>query len=217
MGISVRHLQRLRKPLAELLDAKDVAAQKAVYETRLRAKLWTPWLKWFLSRSATLSLAGVPWPQRQQIRTQYPGGVAKFIRDAIEAVLTDLPFKRNYFWRVYLEGHYSPDCCPSYLTPEGFAALKAGRIDGLHVHTNSVTGFLEGAAPGITKFVLLDHMDWLALRHPDALAAVRNAILKSAGPNARVIFRSAGLHVDFIDPLIVQHRGKAVPLGSFFF
>ena len=74
----------------------------------------------------TLSLLGVPWPQRDQITTQYPGGVGQFIRDALEAVVTELPFHDNYFWRVYFQGHYTPECCPEYLKQENFERAADG-------------------------------------------------------------------------------------------
>ena len=36
----------------------------------------------------------------------------------------------NYFWYAYLYGKYSRQCCPRYLRPENFEALKAaaGRV-----------------------------------------------------------------------------------------
>src|SRR4051794_564044 len=107
--INAHVLHRLREPIRELLDAGSVEEQRAIYEERIKPRFWTPWLKWFLSRSFTLTLLGVPWPQRDQITTQYPGGVSKFIRDSIETVICELPFADNYFWRVYFQGYYTRD------------------------------------------------------------------------------------------------------------
>jgi len=30
----------------------------------------------------------------------------------------------NYFWRVYVNGAYLPECCPSYLHEEHFDLLR---------------------------------------------------------------------------------------------
>ena len=38
----------------------------------------------------------------------------------MEAVFAKLPFVDNYFWRVYITGSYTPDCCPEYLKPANF-------------------------------------------------------------------------------------------------
>lgn len=211
--INARLLHRLHDPIEELLNAKSVAEQRAIYESKVRDKMWTPWLKWFLSRTLTLTLVGVPWPQRDQIVTQYPGGVARFIQDSFEAVVAHLPFHNNYFWRVYFQGFYTKECCPEYLKPDNFARLRQ-RLDALHIHTASLTEFLRGARPGLSKLVLLDHMDWMSYNDPDGLVDEWNAILAAARPGARVIYRSAGLKVNFLDHLKVRHGSRAVELGT---
>ena len=145
-----------------MLAARTVAEQREIYESKVRDRMWTRWLRWFVSHSSTLSLMGVPWPQRNQIVTQYPGRVAQFIRDAVEAVFTQLPLADNYFWRVYIQGSYTPACCPEYLKPANFQRLKNGLLDRLKIYTATLTDFLKQAEAGISKFVLLDHMDWMA-------------------------------------------------------
>lgn len=207
-------IQRLRGPIEDLLQARTIEEQREIYESRLAPKLWNRSMRWFLARHATLSLIGVPWPQRNEIITQYPGGIARFIRDCVEAVATRLPFADNYFWRVYLQGFYTPDCCPEYLKPENFERLRGGLLDRLRIHTGTVTGFLRQARAGLSKFVLLDHMDWMSWYFPQALIEEWNAILEKARAGARVIFRSAGLRVRYLDPLRVHYRGREQTLGG---
>ncbi|MFO0878029.1 MAG: BtaA family protein [Gemmataceae bacterium] len=211
--VNIHLMHRLRKPIEELLAAETVEQQRAIYEEKIKRRIWTPWLKFFLSRSFTLTLLGVPWPQRDQIVTQYQGGVPQFIRDSLEAVVCNLPFRDNYFWRVYIQGHYTPECCPEYLKRENFDRLRS-LMPKLEIHTSTLTDFLRQAQPGITRFVLLDHMDWMSCVHPSVLVEEWNAILSSAAPGARAIFRSAGLKVNFLDHLQVQHRGRNVELGT---
>jgi S-adenosylmethionine-diacylglycerol 3-amino-3-carboxypropyl transferase len=209
----LRAVARLGRPLEDLLRARTLDEQRAVYEAEIRDRLWSPALGWLLRRSATLSLLGVPPAQRRQIEEQCPGGLVGFLRGALEAVATRLPLSDNYFWRVYLQGHYTPDCCPEYLKPANFARLQAGLLDRLHVHTATLTGFLRRAEPGLTKLVLLDHMDWMSHAEPQALAAEWDAILAKARPGARVIFRSAAPRVTYLDHLRVRHRGREAALG----
>jgi S-adenosylmethionine-diacylglycerol 3-amino-3-carboxypropyl transferase len=210
---NVQVLHRLRGPIDQLLAAKTVDEQAAIYDAKIRNRIWTPWLRWFLSRSLTLSLVGVPWPQRDQITNQYPGGVPQFIRDALETVVTKLPFQNNYFWRVYLQGHYTAECCPEYLKPANFRLLKE-RLSRLKIHTCTMTDFLRRTEPGISKFVLLDHMDWMDFNNPEGLADEWNAILDKARPGARAIYRSAGLRVSYLDHLRVRHNGRPAELGG---
>lgn len=211
--VNAHVLHRLREPIDELLAARTIEQQREVYEKRIKSRIWTPWLRWFLSRSFTLTLLGVPWPQRDQITTQYPGGVSQFIRDSLEAVLCQLPFATNYFWRVYFQGHYTPECCPEYLKRENFDALRAA-LPRLKIHTGTVTDFLRQTEPGLTRFVLLDHMDWMSSVQPQMLVEEWNALLGSAAPGARAIFRSAGLKVHFLDHLRVRYQGQERELGT---
>jgi S-adenosylmethionine-diacylglycerol 3-amino-3-carboxypropyl transferase len=214
MMFRARTLQKLRQPIDDLLAAPSVERQRDIYETQIRDRLWTRGLQWFLSRRTTLSLLGVPWPQRNEITTQYPGGIARFIRDCLEAVVCQLPFDTNYFWRVYFQGFYTRECCPEYLKQENFDRLKNGLLDRLKICTCSVTDFLRETEPGISKLTLLDHMDWMSWYYPEALMDEWNAILAKARPGARVIFRSAGLKVSYLDHLRVQFRGKETDLGG---
>jgi S-adenosylmethionine-diacylglycerol 3-amino-3-carboxypropyl transferase len=93
---------RRRRPLEELLGARTLDEQRAVYEAKIHDRLWTPALGWLLSRSAPPSLACVPAAQRRHIDEQCPGGLFGFVRDALAAVVTRLPLADNYFWRAYL-------------------------------------------------------------------------------------------------------------------
>jgi S-adenosylmethionine-diacylglycerol 3-amino-3-carboxypropyl transferase len=211
--LNATYFYGLRGPILELMNAQTVEEQRQVYESKIKAKFWTPFLKWVLNRSLTMTLLGVPGPQKEQITQQYPGGVVQFIRDSVEAVVCELPFRENYFWRVYVDGNYTPDCCPEYLKRENFTTLKS-RLNRLHIHTSTLTEYVQKATPGLTRFVLLDHMDWMSTEMPQALAEEWTAILANAAPGARAIFRSAGLKVNFLDHLPVQFRGQTAQLGS---
>jgi S-adenosylmethionine-diacylglycerol 3-amino-3-carboxypropyl transferase len=211
--INAHVLHRLRKPIQELLGARTVEDQKRVYQRSIRPRIWTPWLKWFLARNMTMTLLGVPWEQKEQITHQYPGGLVQFIRDALETVVTELPFSDNYFWRVYFQGFYTKECCPEYLKPTNFEKLKS-LLPRLKIHTSTITNFLQETEPGVSKFVLLDHMDWLSSHNPHGLVEEWNAILRAARPGARAIFRSAGLKVGYLDHLKVNYQSEDRELGS---
>jgi S-adenosylmethionine-diacylglycerol 3-amino-3-carboxypropyl transferase len=211
--VNLQVLHRLREPIEQLLEARTIEEQREIYHGQIRHRIWKPWLRWFLRQSVTLSLAGVPWPQRNEITTQYPGGVPQFVHDAVEAVVTQLPFHDNYFWRVYIQGNYTPTCCPEYLKQANFERLR-GLLPRLKIHTSTVTDFVRRAEPGVSKFVLLDHMDWMSFYNPESLVDEWNAILEKARPGARVIYRSAGLKVSYLDHLRVRYRGEERELGG---
>ncbi len=194
---------QLARPIKALLTSENLASQREIYDTRVAGELWTPVINWVLNRQLTMSLLGVPHPQRRLIQKQHPGGVSGFIRAAIEYVFRHLPVHDNYFWRVYLTGSYTRECCPSYLKRAGFEALKAGLVDCIEPHTCTVTEFLEAGHDPISRFVLLDHMDWMSCYYPAALIEEWNAILRRAAPLARILLRSAHAHPPFLDWLRV--------------
>lgn len=182
---------RLRAAVERMFEAGDVEAQRAIYEAEVGPRLWTRPVNALLSSQMVMNLLGVPYPQRRLVELQHGGKAAGFIREAIEYVVCRLPLRDNYFWRVYFTGRYSADCCPEYLKPDNAAALRGGLVERIHWHTDTVTGFLRQHDVRISRFVLLDHMDWMSTYYPDALREEWEAILQRAAPGARILLRSA--------------------------
>jgi S-adenosylmethionine-diacylglycerol 3-amino-3-carboxypropyl transferase len=213
----INRIAKVRSALLEMLDASDVQEQKQIFESRnLGLSIWSPLLRWILRRDLTMSMLGVPRVQRNQIDRDVPGGISQFIIDRVESVFTQLPLKDNYFWRVYITGQYSHDCCPEYLKEQSFNQLKNGGVDSIKVHNCSVEQFLRHRldAPPISRFVLLDHMDWISSTGTGALQQEWQAIVGSASSDARVLWRSAGLSVDFVDPLTIKCGTGSCQVGD---
>ncbi len=168
-----------------------------------RRNLWNRTVNWIISRQFVMSLLGVPYPQRKLVEAQHEHGISSFIREAVEYVFCKLPLADNYFYRVYITGQYRRDCCPEYLKETGFAALKAGLVDRISLHTTTVTRFLAAHTTPISRFVLLDHMDWMSSYYPDALIEEWNAILARATPGARILLRSAQSRPAYLESIRV--------------
>lgn len=199
----LRMRPRLAADVHALFDAKSLQEQRQIYDKRIGPELWGPLLNWVLSRQLTMSLLGVPYPQRKLVQAQHEAGVAGFIRQRIEYVMRELPLAGNYFWRVYVHGHYTAECCPEYLKPQNFAALKDGQADSIHAHTCTVTEFLQLTRERLSKLVLLDHMDWMSCYYPEALIEEWQAILARAAADARVLFRSAHANPGYLSSVRV--------------
>ena len=82
------------------------------------------------------------------------------------------------------------------------------------MHTNSVEGFLKETDVRFSRFVLLDHMDWLSTHRFALLESEWQAILAKATSDARILWRSGGLRTDFIDRVRVTVDGKRQPLND---
>ncbi len=83
----------------------------------------------------------------------------------------------------------APLVVPSYLKPDNFQSLKSRDVSNVSVHTDSVEGFLTKTDVQITRFVLLDHMDWLSDHFFPLLESEWQAILKRAAPQTRILWR----------------------------
>jgi S-adenosylmethionine-diacylglycerol 3-amino-3-carboxypropyl transferase len=198
---------RVRPYIDAALDARSLEEQRDIYNTHLREKFWSRPLRFAMNRDTTLSMVGVPKAQRRQVETQYRGGIVRFVQDCVEAVFCKMPLADNYFWRVYMKGEYSKRCCPEYLKPENFQLLKDGLVDRVSTHTNSVQGFLENHRGTISRYVLLDHMDWLSDKFFPLLELEWQALVNRAAPHTRLIWRSGGLATDYLDRVTVNVRG----------
>ncbi|MDX1961901.1 MAG: BtaA family protein [Pirellulales bacterium] len=213
MNFYIDRLVRLRGPVQDLLAAGSVAEQRDIYERQIKPVFWSKPLRWALGRNSTLSMLGVPPPQVKQVEKHF-GGIAGFMQSCVEAVFAELPIADNYFWRVYLTGSYTPDCCPEYLKPENFAKLQGGLVDRVRPYTGTVEEFLLQHPEPLTRLILLDHMDWLSTHRTDLLRSEWQAIVERAAPGARILWRSGGLETPFVDEQIVQVHGRNVKVGE---
>ncbi|MEY2633684.1 MAG: hypothetical protein RIR00_2338 [Pseudomonadota bacterium] len=209
--IYFRMRPELAQPITALFAATSLEEQRRIYDEKIASELWTPAINWVLNRQLTMSLLGVPHPQRRLVQGQHPGGVAGFIREAIEYVFRNLPVASNYFWRVYLTGSYTRDCCPAYLQESHFLALKAGLVDCIETHTCTVTEFLQAGDEPISRFVLLDHQDWMSSYYPSALQEEWEALLERATPDARILLRSAHARPPFLDWIKLGPQQRPLP------
>lgn len=214
VNVYIDHVAKVRPEINAILEAETVEEQAEIYDRKLSKLFWKRAIRWMMRRDTTLAMLGVPRPQRIQVEREYPGGIASFIQDSVEAVFRKLPLKDNYFWRVYLTGEYTPSCCPEYLKPANFELLRSGLADCIETRTGSIVDYLETTTERFSRFVLLDHMDWLSTTGHSILAREWHGIFSRSAPKSRVLFRSGGLHVDFVDPLTIEFNGKSQRVGD---
>jgi len=176
-------------------------------------KLWSGLLKLIIKSEVYLSWTGIPLPQQKLLASTAGSNarIATWIKAQIDYVCTELPFQDNYFWRVYIKGCYTKECCPEYLKEENFRKLKKS-IGKISITTETVTEFLQRnpSHNKISTFILLDHMDWMAEK-PQLLTEEWTEILKNVNENPKFLWRSAASNADFVLQTNVN-RGHDSPL-----
>lgn len=207
-GVLFRAKPNIKNHALCLLDADTLERQARVYAI-LEPKIWGKLSRWLVRQRILMTLLGVPGPQIKLIENHYPGGVTAYVKDKLRHVMSEVPARDNYFWRVYMTGSYTHACCPNYLREENLPVL-ASRTDRIRPHTCTVSQFLRNHPGVYSHFVLLDHQDWLAHHDPKALEEEWELILASSRPGTRILLRSAGLDLDFV-PEKVRTRLRFFP------
>jgi S-adenosylmethionine-diacylglycerol 3-amino-3-carboxypropyl transferase len=202
----------------QLFAAKNLAEQSELYG-QLEKEMMTNFVKWLMSQHLFMCFLGVPQSQQQLLsvaqndsktkntdlsRDHREGVLVAFIQRSLRQVFTKLPISDNYFWQLYFNGKYTPDCCPNYLKPENHAVLRK-ETTKIRTYTTTITSFLEQNPASYSHYVLLDHQDWLAANDRAALAEEWQAILKNSHSGTRILLRSAANTVDFFPDFIHKH------------
>lgn len=182
----------------KLLQAQTLTQQQYYYQ-QVEEKIFTRPISWLLRQPVAMALIGVPRAQVRLLDRHYASRLDGFVRDKLRHVMTALPIRDNYFWRVYLTGSYTPECCPNYLRPKNFDRLKA-RVDRVGTYTCTLTDFLRRRPGRYSHFILLDHQDWLAWHQPQTLAEEWQAIFANSRPGTKILMRSAGFQLNFLPP-----------------
>ncbi|WP_185958421.1 DUF3419 family protein [Fodinibius sediminis] len=191
----------LHVKINKLLDAQSIKEQ-TYYFYKVEDSLWSGFFKWLADQQITMNMLGVPACQRELINEKEDGGISGYIHRVLRHIFTRRPIQDNYFWRVYLTGSYTPDCCPNYLLRKHYERIKQ-QEHIIRTYTSSLLQFLLKNPGRYTHFVLLDHLDWM-IKDPDQLAEVWHHILNNSVRGTRILFRSAGTSTDFLPPFV--HR-----------
>jgi len=189
--------------IQQLFSAISMEEQVRLYY-QVENKVLNRLTEFFMNRHLTLYLVGVPRSQQQLFVEKYEKGAMGFIQECLRKVFTELPIHDNYFYRLYLNGSYSRDCCPSYLEEGNFDVLR-DRCDHIQTHTNTISGFLEANPNPYSHYVLLDHQDWLAANNRPALEQEWRLILQNSKPGTRILLRSAAHEINFFPEFVHRH------------
>ena len=180
------------KRLNEMLDAKTPEEQRETFN-RVIAPLFDSKLVRSLSKMPVSFYAlGIPPAQYDELNKASNGDPAGLIRSRIEKLACDFPINDNYFaWQAFGRRYDTEDRegVPPYLKEETYRQVRE-RTDHVEVHHASMTDFLaHQPEKSLDGYVLLDAQDWM---NEEQITALWRQITRTAAPEARVIFRTAG-------------------------
>ncbi len=172
-----------------LLNARDLAEQRHIFESKLAPLFSRRTVRWLVNRPASLYGLGIPPAQYKALAGG--SGMAEVLRQRLQRLACDFPLSENYFaWQAFGR-RYGPlghAALPPYLERRNFETIRAhaGRVEVLHA---SLIDHLAAQAPAsLDRYILLDAQDWM---NDATLTRLWREITRTARPGARVIFRTA--------------------------
>ncbi|WVQ79348.1 hypothetical protein IAT38_001445 [Cryptococcus sp. DSM 104549] len=156
-------LAGVRGDVKRICEASTIAEQERIWTKKIRPV--------FLNKVMVKLFLGNPlfnWhalgvPRNQMNCFLQDGSVEDYVKATFDPIPTLTTLKDdNYFFFLCLNGRYTRASCPSFLKPEGFKALKAGRAsDAFKLHTDTILNVLRGLPDeNLTKVIVMDSMDW---------------------------------------------------------
>lgn len=194
--------RKIYKGIQAMLEAKSFQEQVNWY-WQVEPMLMRSGLKRVVNQHLTMSLIGVPRDQQLLFQDKYESGALGYLQDCLRKVFADQTAADNYFWKVYLNGSYTKDCCPEYLREKHFTWFKKPETV-IKTHTKTITQFLKTNPGPYSHFVLLDHQDWMAFNAPRELEEEWRYILENSRPGTRILMRSAASEIHFFPEFVLD-------------
>ncbi|KAI1392669.1 uncharacterized protein F4822DRAFT_137295 [Hypoxylon trugodes] len=204
----------------QLLAAKTLNEQREIWRNKLRPALLSRLVsKFVVSQESFLWTAlGVPKNQLAIIEADHavsdavcgPEARAKNTRshaiweymvNTLDPMVESTHIAAdNPYYLVCLDGKFSKQCHPDYLSPQAHARLsREGAFEGLRIHTDEIDEVLARIKPGtLTVAVVMDSMDWFD-PGSDAAAKQISKLNRALRTGGRVMLRSAGLRPWYLD------------------
>lgn len=175
-----------------MLAARTRQEQVEIYERELAPLFKRRLVRKLLGNEASLYGLGIPPAQYKELLGDH-AHMAEVVEERLRKLACDFDLKENYFaWQAFNRG-YAPGAdgpVPPYLEAANFPLVSA-RTDAVEINHISFTELLaRQPEASLDRYILLDAQDWM----DDAtLTSLWTEITRTARPNARVIFRTAGI------------------------
>lgn len=185
--------------IAQLFELNDKQQQIELYEKYLEPVLLSTLSKMIINFSTNF---GIPSRQISMISND-PKEVIHFLNARIKRALTELPANENYFYYLYIFGHYKRGCAPEYLNKNNFELLQESN-NKIKVHQSFVADHLIGSEKRYSHFALLDHLDWL-VNDQELLEKQWKSILSRSEKGSKILIRSYYSGNEWMPSFVEKH------------
>ena len=171
----------------EICNIGNLNEQYEFYKSNIEPNIFNNWTKYFAKLPLFSVFTGVHINQIKTICNGDNYDVAfNMVKESYNNIFKKFSVRDdNYFIYGLVKGELRKDNCPEYLKKENFAFLK-DNIQKIKIETSYVSDYLEVTDVKFTRFILLDHLDWMTYKE-----VLREAkLIKKNNRKVQGIFRS---------------------------
>ncbi|KAG7192537.1 uncharacterized protein KQ657_001632 [Scheffersomyces spartinae] len=220
------------KYVDELCQCTSIQEQKHIWKTKLKPALFNPVVSLFLVGNPLFLWKALGVPANQA--AMMGDSVLRYVVDTLDPLIErSLISSDNYFYYLCLQGRYTRDNCPDYLSSKGYKYLTgratnnnhstgelSSPIDNIRLHTDFLNDvFARLLSNSLTIAIIMDHMDWFDPNGLDAHKEI-SALKQALADNGRVLLRSAAQYPWYIktfeslgfscEPAAIRKSGKSI-------
>ncbi|MES2058325.1 MAG: DUF3419 family protein, partial [Pseudomonadota bacterium] len=170
--------------------AQSIEEQREIFDREFAPMFDKGFIKWLTDQPASLFGLGIPPAQYEALAGDEK--MAVVLRERLEKLACDFDIKDNYFaWQAFGRGYgEGPSASlPPYLQQAHYDEI-VDRVDRIDVRHINFTDYLRSRPDGsLDRYILLDAQDWMT---DEQLTDLWSEITRTAKPDARVLFRTAG-------------------------
>lgn len=194
------YLTGVKDDVDELCSAKTMKQQKQIWDAKIKPTLLNPIVSKLLVGNPLFLWKALGVPANQA--AMMGNSVLKYVKDTFEPMVDrSLISTDNYFYYLCLQGQYSKNNCPDYLTSHAFKTFSRKEdspLNRIRIHTDFLNDVFSRLTPGsLTIAIIMDHMDWFSEDGTDADTEIA-ALYHALGSGGRVMLRSASEHPWYI-------------------
>ncbi|WP_127470041.1 DUF3419 family protein [Thiomicrorhabdus aquaedulcis] len=188
--------RQLGYDISKVMQARTLAEQTRLFDEHVAPVFETRLIKFLSNRPVVLYSLGIPPAQFNEMveqSNQQNQGMHLLLQTRARRLACQFDLKTNYFaWQAF-NRQYDIEhlqAVPRYLQAPHFKAVSQGQSN-VEVFHQSMTERLKAMpAQSLNAYLFLDAQDWMDAQQ---LTELWQEVNRTAQPNARVVFRTAGI------------------------
>lgn len=187
--------KRLGHDISQVMQARTMQEQQVLFDQHVAPVFDTKLLKFLCNRSMVMYSLGIPPAQFEEMNRDSKEakiGMHSLLKERARQLACDFPLEQNYFaWQAFNRGYdiKHRKAVPRYLKSDQFEALQ-NHVNQVNITHTSMTERLKDLPDNsLNAYLFLDAQDWM---DQTQLTELWQEVNRTAMPNARVVFRTAG-------------------------